>query len=314
LHSELRALRAAVTTGIEQRRRFGFSTPPDAALVSQLTELGRGYQRDGFAADAYLADVWATQLDARAWEKLSDRIFQLRRAPLDEGHPLELSLLQNYYARGDQPALAALVGFYVSRQRLDEARFFLRFRPGDGAAAAPWLSLDAALERLATAVRGAAGEAEAAAAEAALDSVARDPFGGAFDFEAPGLAGWEGDRSAFSIQTRSELTSLRGFHGQSVLSSAVGSEKARGALLSPPFPLRGHLLTLLVGGGSSKRRVGVELVVDGEVLYRAAAYDSDFMFPALWDISAQQGKTARLRVFDSSKDAHVLVDRVLLWD
>ena len=36
----------------------------------------------------------------------------------------------------------------------------------------------------------------------------------------------------------------------------------------------------------------------------AAAYDADFLCPVLWDISAYQGKTARLRVFDGSKDAH----------
>ena len=315
LHSELRALRPAVSAGVEKRRRLGAAGGPDAALVSQLTELGRGYQRDGFAADAYLAQVWATQLDPRAWERLSDRIFQVRQTPLDEGHPLEIGLLQHYYAHADLPALAALVGFYVSRQRLDEARFFLRFLPRSAAGSEPWASLDAALDRLATAVPGAAPEAEAAAAEATLGLVARDPFGGAFDFEVPELEGWEGDRAAFlGGQTLSELSSLRGYHGRGVLSSAVPNDKARGVLLSPPFPLRGHLLTLLVGGGSPKRGVGVELVVDGVVLQRAGACDSDFMFPALWDISAQQGKTARLRVFDNSKDAHVLVDRVLLWD
>jgi hypothetical protein len=312
LHSELRALRPAVTAGIEKRRRFGFSSAPDAALVSQLTELGRGYQRDGFAADAYLAEVWATQLDPRAWERLSDRIFQVRQTPLDEGHPLEIGLLQHYYAGGEIPALAALVGFYVSRQRLDEARFFLRYRPGSAAGSEPWASFDAALERLATAVPGAAAQAEAAAAEATLSSVARDPFGGAFDFETPGLPGWEGDRSAFLAGQTQVGPTLRGYHGHGVLSSEAPDDKARGVLLSPPFPLRGHLLSVLVGGG--KRRVGVELLVDGQVLQRAAAHDSDFLFPALWDISALQGKTARLRVFDNSKDAHVLVDRVLLWD
>ncbi len=315
LHSELRALRPAVTAGIEQRLRFGAASAPDAALVSQLAELGRGYQRDGFAPDAYLAQVWATQLDPRAWERLSDRIYQVRQTPLDEGHPLEIGLLQNYYARGELPALAALVGFYVSRQRLDEARFFLRFRPATPAGAEPWASFDAALERLATAVPGAAAEAEAAAAEATLGAVARDPFGGAFDFETPSLEGWEGDRSVFlGGQTAAELPMMRGYHGRGVLSSAVLDEKARGVLLSPPFVLRGHLLTLLVGGGSSKRRVGVELLVDGAAVQSADAVDSDFLFPALWDISALQGKTARLRVFDNSKDSHVLVDRVLLWD
>jgi hypothetical protein len=161
----------------------------------------------------------------------------------------------------------------------------------------------------------AASPAAAAAAEATLGAVARDPGGGAFDFEAPGLAGWEGDRSAFlGGQTVAELSSLRGFHGSGVLSSAAPDNRSRGSLLSPPFPLRGHLLSLLVGGGSARRGVGVELLVDGVAVLTTAAYDCDFLFPVLWDISAYQGKVARLRVVDSSKASHVLVDRVLLWD
>ena len=73
------------------------------------------------------------------------------------------------------------------------------------------------------------------------------------------------------------------------------------------------MLSLLVGGGHN-RSVGVELVVDGVAVSVVSGTESDFMDPVLWDVSGYLGRTARLRVFDRSRNAHVLVDRVLLWD
>jgi hypothetical protein len=309
IEPELRAVRPAVTRVLEQRRRTPQAMPADAALVRQLLALGEGYEARGLTAQAYLADVWATQLDPRAWERVGDTVYRLRQTAMDDEHPLELVLLQEYYASGDPAALAALVGFYLSLQRLEEARYFAAFRP-PGDAPELWSSLERALDSLARA-------ASAPAAAEALGFVARDPFGGAFDFEGPSLAGWEGDTGAYRAGAQStdrDLTGLRGHHGQGVLSSYGPDDTARGSLLSPPFVLQGRRLSLLVGGGSRKQRVGVELMVDDAAVQTASGIESDFMFPALWDVSAYQGKTARLRLFDRSKDAHVLVDRVLLWN
>jgi hypothetical protein len=310
IEPELRALRPALTRALEQRHRSGLSSAADAALVPQLLALSESYEARGLSAQAYLADVWATQLDPRAWERVGDAIFRLRQTAMDDEHSLELALLQQYYASGAPEALAALVGFYVSVQRLAEARYFAAFRPPPGADAELWASLDLALDALARA-------APAPAAAQALGLVARDPLGGAFDFEAPSLAGWAGDTVVYRAGPQSQdggLTGLRGHHGQGVLSSYGPDDSARGSLLSPAFVLQGRMLSLLVGGGSRKQRVGVELMVDDAVVQSAFGIESDFMFPWLWDVSQYRGKTARLRLFDRSKDAHVSVDRVLLWN
>jgi hypothetical protein len=74
------------------------------------------------------------------------------------------------------------------------------------------------------------------------------------------------------------------------------------------------MLSVLVGGGSRRQRVGVELLVDDVAVSSTSGVEGDFLYPTLWEIAKHQGKSARLRVFDRSKDAHVLVDRVLLWD
>lgn len=310
-HPELRALGPAVTVALEQRRGLGYDAPSDQALVEDLLELGKKFDASAQSADAYLAYVWATQLDPKQWRTLSDAVFRLRPASRDDEHLMELALLQRYYSSGTPDMLAALISFYLSGARVDQARYFFEFRPLAAAALEPWPSLGKGLEAASAATFGAV-----AAAPDALALVAHDPLGGALDFEAAGLEGWEGDHAMYRAAGPSDhldLPGLRGYHGRGILSSFGPNENARGSLLSPAFALEGHWLSLLVGGGGRKSRVGVELLVDDVAVRSAQGNASDFLYPTFWDVSEYQGKTARLRVFDSSKDAHVLVDRVLLW-
>jgi hypothetical protein len=302
--TELRELRAAVTTQVERRRRSVDPVEPDAALIDRLLALGGSLELAGQESDAYLAYVWATQLDPRVWEKVSDVVFRLRQVSVDDGHPLELALLQDYYSTGSAEALAALVAFYIDGRHLDEARYFLQLRPAQTGSGTLWAALESALQ-------------DGQGGAAVLSLVARDPLGGALTFDAPGLAGWQGDVATYHSgppTAQGELGAVRGFHGSGALSSGSRNDPARGTITSPPFVLQGRRLSLLVGGGSRRRRVGVELLVDDVSVQSASGVDGDFLYPALWDITEHQGKNARLRVFDRSKDAHVLVDRVLLWD
>jgi hypothetical protein len=311
-HPELRALGPAVTMAIQQRRRAGYAAPSDQALVGHLIELGKNFDASQQPADAYLAYVWATQLDPGQWQTLSDAVFRLRPTLTDDEHVMEVALLQQYYSSGTPGALAALIGFYLSRERVDQARYFFQFRPPSAGEPEPWSSLSSALDAESSAVL----PVQPAAPEAALAAVARDPLGGALDFETSALDGWEGDRATYRAGAPSKaraLAGLRGYHGRGILSSLGPDDGARGALLSPEFALEGRWLSLLVGGGTRKSRVGVELLVDDTAVRSAQGNDSDFLYPTFWDVSEYQGKNARLRVFDRSKDAHVLVDRVLLW-
>jgi hypothetical protein len=308
-HPELRALGPAVTMGIERRRRAGYDAPSDQALVERLLELGKNFDATKQPAAAYLAYVWATQLDPKQWRRLSDAVFRLRPPSKDDEHVMEITLLQQYYASGTPGALAALIGFYLSRTRLDQARYFFEFRPSAAGAAGPWPSLGKALD--------AASTGEPAAPEALLGVVARDPLGGALDFETDAPDGWEGDVATYRTGAQSDqrdLPGLRGYHGRGILSSLGPNEGAQGSLRSPAFALEGRWLSLLVGGGGGrKNRTGVELVVDDAVVRSTQGNGSDFLYPTFWDVSEYHGKNAQLRVFDRSKDTHVLVDRVLLW-
>jgi hypothetical protein len=302
--AELSELRAAVTTQVERRRRSVEPIESDAALIERLLALGGSLELAGQESDAYLAYVWATQLDPRVWEKVSDVVFRLRPVSNDDWHPLELALLQDYYSTGSVEALAALVAFYIDGRHLDEARYFLQLRPAETGSAPLWAALESALQ-------------DGQGGAAVLSLVARDPLGGALTFDVPGLAGWQGDVATYHSgppTPQGELGAVRGFHGSGALSSGSRNDPARGTITSPPFVLQGRRLSVLVGGGARRQRVGVELLVDDVVVQSASGVEGDFLYPWLWDITEHQGKHARLRVFDRSKDAHVLVDRVLLWN
>jgi fructan beta-fructosidase len=109
------------------------------------------------------------------------------------------------------------------------------------------------------------------------------------------------------------LKGLRGQHGPGILSSALRGDAASGELTSREFRIEGRVLSLLVGGGTTARQVGVELWVDGEKQLSAGGDDSENLWPVFWNVARFQGKTAHLRVFDRSRRRHVLLDRVLLW-
>jgi hypothetical protein len=313
LDAELVEARPSVARVVEQSRRNGRS-PDDAALSRTLIAQGERLEQDGDLTQAYLAYVWATQVRRRAWEELADRVLRLRQLALGDEHATELALLRRYYANGTTRDLERLTAYYLSLGRWLEADYFSSRLPHAGSGVAPETMLGGWREVFDRATRG--GRNALASSGSVLERVAFDPLGGALDFEAEGLAGWEGEVGMFRAGSRPDrhrLPGLRGAHGPGVLSSRGGGDRGRGAVTSREFRLDGQVLSVLVAGGSKKRRVGVELLVDGAVAFTASGNDSDNLFPVFWDIAALTGRPARLRVFDENPRAHVVIDRVLIW-
>lgn len=308
--NELRQLRPAVARSIELARDAGRAALADVPLRERLTLLGQNLEAQGQAEQAYLAYVWATQVDRSAWAQLAESVFRLRPASLGDEQGLQLALLRRYYASGASSELARLVAFYLASGRTLEAEYFLQRWPTNEADNGD--PLVSSRPRLEAALHAGAG----APSSAVLSEVAVDPLGGSLDFEASGLQGWEGALGSYRagpVAAGRAPKGLRGVHAAGWLASTVGGAKARGALLSPAFPLSGRVLSLLVGGGSAKQKVGVELLVDDQVVQRASGNDSDSLTPVFWNVAAFAGKTARLRVVDRSNRHYVLVDRVLIW-
>ncbi|HTV21903.1 MAG TPA: hypothetical protein VMG12_24605 [Polyangiaceae bacterium] len=306
---ELRTLRPKVTTAIERSRLQGRAAPGDEALSRRLATLSSELEQRGQPEQAYLAAVWATQVDRSAWGRLAEDVHRLRPFAGDDEHPTEMALLRRYYASGTTSDLARLVAFYLAQRRSFEADYFLQrwASASEPEALAPTLheALSAELRaQLGGDVRGAAS---------ILAQVAVDPLDGAGDFENESLDAWDGPRDAYRAGPELEVKGLRGQHGRGVLASLPKGEAATGALTSREFRLDGRVLSLLVGGGAATRKTGVELWVDGEKQLSASGNDSENLWPVFWDVSRFPGKLARLRVFDNNKRTHVLVDRILLW-
>jgi hypothetical protein len=310
LDVELRSLAPRVVHALEQRLEFGNELPPDAALVSRLLDRGRTLDAEPTRLQAYLADVWASQVDRNVPPRVRDAIHRLRPHTTDDRFTLELALLNRFYASGAAPDQARLIGFYLSVSELLQARYFLDRAPSSPSEPELWAELE---KRYAAEI--ASPSAAPSGSDERLTGVARDPLG-TLDFESAQLTGFSGDLSVFAPRTANE-TDFRvdfwGAHGAQLLDSRARGLRGRGSVVSPEFDLDGTLLSLLVGGGSRRSGVRVELLVADQVVGTASGNDSDFLFPVFWDVAAYRGQRARLRVVDESTRSYVMVDRVLIW-
>lgn len=301
--SELAPYERRVATAVERQHQGTAwrKLPEDVTLADELRQLG-----DALLAteprQAYLAYVWATQLDARQWERLTKPLLSLRQ-PIDDANlSNELALLRDYYASlfvappaADIPQGAAsdtnvkddaargdagqrLVAFYRANRQPSKADYFRRRSDGTSRAEP------------------------------------RQPWTWTQTFEDEPLD-WTGDQAMFSIE-RPDVTQRkrwRGLSGSAYLTSRRHGDGAKGTLTSPVFSLNGERLSFSLGGGGSKSDVGVELLVDGAVVKTTTGSPELVLLPVWWDVSEWYGKTAQLRVFDKSSRHAVLLDEVRLW-
>lgn len=71
-----------------------------------------------------------------------------------------------------------------------------------------------------------------------------------------------------------------------------------GRLQSPTFQILGDTITMRIGGAYDPERLFVGLLLDGQVVMRAAACGSNIMRRHVWDVAGLRGRTARLLFVD----------------
>ncbi len=135
------------------------------------------------------------------------------------------------------------------------------------------------------------------------------------DFEA-GLGSWEtsGSLAAMTTQPYGQNDVIQQ-QGRGWLSS-FGTQKdaGKGTAKSPPIFIQPNdVLTFWVAGGSGPR-VGVELLVEGQVVQTWRGHESEVFRPVFVDMSVHAGQQARLRVFDHSHASwgHIMLDQVAI--
>jgi hypothetical protein len=141
------------------------------------------------------------------------------------------------------------------------------------------------------------------------------------DFEMGDLTNWTAEGNAFDFQpTKGDNPTARGRKSQpsqhqgdfwiGTFEKYQGAAKQRpgktqgdkptGTLTSVTFEIKGDKISFLVGGGKSKDREMVSLLVDGQGVFQAMGKRKETLQPVVWDVSAYKGKNAQIII----KDAH----------
>lgn len=79
-------------------------------------------------------------------------------------------------------------------------------------------------------------------------------------------------------------------------------DNAKGVLTSPEFVIERRYIRFLSGGGNRPGETGVEVLVDGKVVAAATGRDNNRMAGTSLDVSAFEGRKARLRIIDRAAD------------
>jgi non-lysosomal glucosylceramidase len=138
------------------------------------------------------------------------------------------------------------------------------------------------------------------------------------DFE-KGYENWKVEGTAFGQApahgTLPSQNPVSGFLGQGLVNSFVGGDDSTGRLTSKPFTIERHFIRFLVGGGRSAR-TQIRLLVEGKVVHATAGKDNERLEPALWDVSAFEGQTARIEIVDERQGGwgHINVDQIEFSD
>ncbi len=131
------------------------------------------------------------------------------------------------------------------------------------------------------------------------------------DFERPGHGGWEAEGTAFGDgPVRADgMPAYQGEiaqQGERLVNShhtrggedVVAGDAHTGTLTGPPFRVERRFLNFLVGGGPHAGRTCVQLLVGGQVVREQTGHAANRLRPASWEVSAFEGREARLRIVD----------------
>lgn len=140
------------------------------------------------------------------------------------------------------------------------------------------------------------------------------------DFETQNNQQWEITGEAFGRGPVEGTLPRQGkvldYHAERLVNSFLGGDSAQGEMWSPTFTISRNYIRLLVGGGNKPELCTVQLEVDGEVRCSSTGRDSEELLPEWWDVSAWQGRTARIGIIDHAigRWGHILVDCILFTD
>ena len=140
------------------------------------------------------------------------------------------------------------------------------------------------------------------------------------DFEGAGYGDWEISGNAFGTspawRETEEMEEISGFEGKGLATSYQNGDRPRGTLTSPEFTIERDHIVFLISGGDDRRRTCMNLLVDGEIVRRAAGAESNVLDWESWEVSELKGKTGRIQIVDRRRGdwGHISVDHIYQSD
>ncbi len=130
------------------------------------------------------------------------------------------------------------------------------------------------------------------------------------DYSVSGYAfGRQPDESSLAGQSE-----VAGFSGKYFVNSFHGGDTSTGVLRSQPESIHYRYFGMLVGGGVGKD-VKVQLINGSRVFFEARGNGSEFLNPAVYDVSRWAGQQSRVEIVDAANGSwgHILVFRSFGW-
>lgn len=109
---------------------------------------------------------------------------------------------------------------------------------------------------------------------------------------------------------------LKGLSGKRSANSYINTDAVTGTLTSPAFVIRKTGISFLVAGGTLAENVGINLLIDGNIVKSAAGNRSGQLKRQSWIVEDLIGKTATLRIDDQSTGGwgHIVIDDIRFVD
>ncbi len=89
-----------------------------------------------------------------------------------------------------------------------------------------------------------------------------------------------------------------------------------GTLTSPGFRIKKNHIAFLIGGGSNKEKVCINLKIGEEVVLSATGKNEELVVPLIWDVRKYKGKKAVLEIVDNETGGwgHINIDQIVFSD
>ena len=124
-----------------------------------------------------------------------------------------------------------------------------------------------------------------------------------FDFEKDwATLGWTLKGSAFGdAPMTNQQHGSRGIVGKRYAASFYGHDGGLGKAISPEFPIDKDYLHFKVAGGSEEETLGVQIEVDGQLVYHEVGKKNNDLEWRTWEVKEYRGKKGRIKLIDESK-------------